>query len=200
MAPCRSTSIPIKRVFRSAQFGPTRMAHQLGGESHVEKAKDQEDRHANVPVYESERRRCGRRSNGDLHRRAGGSRSPTGAVLLDVHRRPARRRRLVEGFEDRDRSDGIDGSLLDSVVPDSRGSRIHGLVGQRASCEERAGAQIGCFRLPVAAIFAFRRSTARIVPSGSGGLHGAFDPPSSGQSGADGRDSRSGTCRRLSIR
>ena len=89
---------------------------------------------------------------------------PTGAVLLDIHRRPARRRRLVEGFEDRDRSDGIDGSLLDSVVPDSRGSRIHGLVGQRASCEERAGAQIGCFRLPVAAIFAFRRSTARIVP------------------------------------
>ena len=77
------------------------MAHQLGGESNVEKGKDQEDRHANVPVYESERRRCGRRSNGDLHRRAGGSRSPTGAVLLDVHRRPARRRRLVEGFEDR---------------------------------------------------------------------------------------------------
>jgi transposase len=38
-ASCRSTSIPIKRVFRSAQFGPTRMAHQLPGESHVEKAK-----------------------------------------------------------------------------------------------------------------------------------------------------------------
>ena len=70
------------------------MAHQFPGESHVVKAKDQEDRHANVPVYE-----------------------------------PERRRRLVEGFEDRDRSDGIDGSLLDSVVPDFRGSRIHGLVG-----------------------------------------------------------------------
>src|SRR6267154_2174310 len=40
------------------------------------------------------------------------------------------------------------------------------------------------------AISAFGRFAERIVPAGTGGMHGAFDPPASGQPGADGFESR----------
>src|ERR1700682_2944717 len=39
-------------------------------------------------------------------------------------------------------------------------------------------------------ISAFGRFAERIVPAGTGGMHGAFDPPASGQPGADGLESR----------
>ena len=96
----------------------------------------------------------------------------------------------LKDLQHRDGGDGIDGSLLDSVFSDSGGARIPSLSGQRTSRAECAGTQIGRFRLSVAAISTFGRITVRVVPAGADGLHGAFDPSSSGQPSADGFEPR----------
>src|SRR6266480_8029285 len=124
-APHWGTSIPFKRVLCSAQSGPSRMAECFKRRAMSRKREEQqEDRRANVALFEPECCRCGRRGDGDLYRRACGSRSATGKAFLDVYRRPARRCGLVEGLQHRDGGDGIDGSLLDSVFSDPGGARF----------------------------------------------------------------------------
>jgi len=189
-APHWGTSIPFKRVLCSAQSGPSRMAESFKRRAMSRKRKN--SKKIGAPMLHCLNPNAAGVDVGatEIYRRACGSRSATGKAFLDVYRRPARRCGLVEGLQHRDGGDGIDGSLLDSVFSDPGGARFHCRAGQRAPREERAGAQIGCFRLSVAAISAFGRFAARIVPAGTGGLHGAFDPSSSGQPGADGFEPR----------
>jgi hypothetical protein len=80
--------------------------------------------------------------------------------------------------------------LHSGFVSDPGGAGIPSLSGECKPRKECAGTQVGCFRLSMAAISTFGRFTARVVPAGTGGLYGAFDPPTSGQPGADGFESR----------
>src|ERR1700674_4243726 len=102
-----------------------------------------------------------------------------GGVVFHLYRKPTGRCSLAEKLPYRDGSDGIDGGLLEPIFSDLGGTRIQRIPGQRTSCQECAGGQIRCFRLSMVAVSACGGFAARIVPAGTGGLDGAFDPPPS---------------------
>jgi hypothetical protein len=168
------TLISFRRVLHFAHLDRLAGTNPIPEKAHVEETKEQpkerpEDRSVPVVLPEPECCRCRYRSDGDLYRCAWGSRSAAGAVFLDLYGRPARGCGLAEGVPDRDRSHGVDGSVLDSVVSDFGGARIQGLPGQRPSRKECSGTQVRCIRLPMAAVSAFGGLTARVVPAGAGG-------------------------------